>query len=541
MRSIDDKAYLRPGTSEGFCNTRNQKILTTTNIEKAGKLPKYDWPEKLLYQTPGAHRIFTKESCMSEEYNEEKLVTKDDSHFVFMRPKAIVESSGTTWASEKVRLRQRHPDLFEVQENCEAYSTEFRKACATIENACFLYDDMTETGDLSRAKAEQTCIYTEYECKRLQHLSMEINPYLSADEKMVEIEAENKILSGNVKRKLQDLSKMIDLCLGVANTKSKQQFQNRIKNVARCCRDTIAVVKNLKIPVFKARWCDLTDAGPRVGVSNFEVKFRDAELCRIFNSDHRIRFHKSRGDSGQGKAERANSAIGDAVVDGATIIWEVYKQFDGMNEEEITQTSVKDFEELEEQRMEKNAWHVAKTLVERIDGAPVLSERIKAYLTENKQKQFFHTTSTPVAKNGVPGAVYFEKIMKFFSDHYKVGELFTEFVRTGCEDEGCYFCHTWSGPPTTRVPQPVPDGQRPMHYMDVNVTPTHTESGEEREPDDWQPRANITKLFNEGSISLDQQESVTEFSEKFYVKREFVANYFQHLTDLRRTKDIRAR
>ena len=129
-------------------------------------------------------------------------------------------------------------------------------------------------------------------------------------------------------------------------------------------------------------------------------------------------------------------------MDGATINWEVYKQFDGMNEEEITQMSVKDFEELEEQRMEKNAWHVAKTLVERIDGAPVLSKRIKAYLTENKQKQFlfnrsyllqYHTASTPVAKNGVPGAVYFEKFMKFFSDHYKVGELFMEFVRTGAK------------------------------------------------------------------------------------------------------------
>ena len=115
MRSIDDKAYLRPGTSEGFCNTRSQKILTMTDIEKARKLPKYDWPEKLLYQTPGTHRTFTKESCMSEEKNEEKLVTKDDSHFLFMRPKAIIESSGTTWASETIRLRQRHPDLFDVK------------------------------------------------------------------------------------------------------------------------------------------------------------------------------------------------------------------------------------------------------------------------------------------------------------------------------------------------------------------------------------------------------------------------------------------
>ena len=98
-----------------------------------------------------------------------------------------------------------------------------------------------------------------------------------------------------------------------------------------------------------------------MGVSNFEVKFRDAELCRIFNSDHRMRLHRSRGDSGQGEAERTNSAIGDAVVDGATINWEVYKKFEEMNEEEINQLSVKEFEELEEQRMEKNAWYVAKT------------------------------------------------------------------------------------------------------------------------------------------------------------------------------------
>jgi hypothetical protein len=38
MRSIDDKAYLHPGTSEGFSNTRNQKLLTMTDVEKARKL-----------------------------------------------------------------------------------------------------------------------------------------------------------------------------------------------------------------------------------------------------------------------------------------------------------------------------------------------------------------------------------------------------------------------------------------------------------------------------------------------------------------------
>ena len=35
MRSIDDKAYLGPGTSEGFGNARSQRILTVTGAERA--------------------------------------------------------------------------------------------------------------------------------------------------------------------------------------------------------------------------------------------------------------------------------------------------------------------------------------------------------------------------------------------------------------------------------------------------------------------------------------------------------------------------
>ena len=34
----------------------------------------------------------------------------------------------------------------------------------------------------------------------------------------------------------------------------------------------------------KPRWCDLSDAGPGVTVSNFNVQFRDAELARMWGS-----------------------------------------------------------------------------------------------------------------------------------------------------------------------------------------------------------------------------------------------------------------
>ena len=46
---------------------------------------------------------------------------------------------------------------------------------------------------------------------------------------------------------------------------------------------------------------DFTDAGPGVSVTNTDVKFRDAEIAIIHNSDYRIRCHRSRGDSGQGR------------------------------------------------------------------------------------------------------------------------------------------------------------------------------------------------------------------------------------------------
>lgn len=133
---MTNKAYARPGTSEGFEKTRNIKFFTLSDIEKARKLPKYDWPEKLVYQTPASHRIFTKQSVPEED---EKLVTKDDNHYVFVRPKSVVGSSGSVWARETVKLlRQMEPDVFEIRTEVNNYSIDFRKACAILHDSTFM-------------------------------------------------------------------------------------------------------------------------------------------------------------------------------------------------------------------------------------------------------------------------------------------------------------------------------------------------------------------------------------------------------------------
>ena len=60
-----------------------------------------------------------------------------------------------------------------------------------------------------------------------------------------------------------------------------------------------------------------------------------------------------RGDSGQNVAERTNSAIGDALVDGGTLNWEYFPIFHGLTDDEMKNLSVEEHARNEEIRMEK--------------------------------------------------------------------------------------------------------------------------------------------------------------------------------------------
>ena len=133
--------------------------------------------------------------------------------------------------------------------------------------------------------------------------------------------------------------------------------------------------------------------------------------------------------------------------------------------------------------------------------------------------------------------------MKFINCHYKIGELFMEFLKFSCASTNaeCGFCRTWTGTPIKRIPQPYSDHERHSHYMTVSETPLENEDGTERQPDDWQPRANITRLFNNSELSLTDQDKISDFASRYYVKREYVVNYIQHLTNLQLGKEIRSR
>ena len=87
------------------------------------------------------------------------------------------------------------------------------------------------------------------------------------------------------------------------------------------------------------------------------------------------------------------------------------------------------------------------------------------------------------AKQSVPDSAYFEKIFNLIEKHFKIGELFMEFIKTGCSEYGnvCTYCdaHPFTGPAMQRIPQPIPDPERPCHFMDVFQMPTVDSEGKQ--------------------------------------------------------------
>ena len=88
----------------------------------------------------------------------------------------------------------------------------------------------------------------------------------------------------------------------------------------------------------------------------------------------------------------------------------------------------------------------------------------------------------------------------------------------------------------TSTPRPYPDYSKlpNLHYLPSTKTPT---SG--RKPDDYQLRAQIKQIFQEGKLKAGDKKAMKEFSEKYGFSEKLVADYFEYLTDIEMRKDKR--
>ena len=67
-----------------------------------------------------------------------------------------------------------------------------------------------------------------------------------------------------------------------------------------------------------------------------------------------------------------------------------------------------------------------------------------------------------------------------------------------------------------------------FHYLSWSATPTNG-----REPDDFQPRGQIKRLFEESELVSGDSEAIRKFSDKYIVPEKLVAEYVEHLAKIK--------
>ena len=121
-----------------------------------------------------------------------------------------------------------------------------------------------------------------------------------------------------------------------------------------------------------------------------------------------------------------------------------------------------------------------------------------------------------------------------------------EYLKFSCTDitnEACDFCkaHSWSGPELTWCPRPYPDSSK-LHsykYKSCQDTPFTTPDCHSRPLDDFQPRVNIRKAFNNGILTKDDADTLSAFSDKYVVETKHVLSYLDHLMYLQSNQEKR--
>ena len=203
----------------------------------------------------------------------------------------------------------------------------------------------------------------------------------------------------------EDISKGTQLTTQVKNIKEASEkisatsthpveFWSQVELLLELSNRTLQFINQLHLPPLYNYILEATDAGPGVGVSNVEVKYRDIEMAHINGWTHLNRVHRAPHDFGQNEAERSNAAIGEALVTGQTIRWNYFQATDGLDKEQIDLLSFEEIKKREEDAVERDEWRISHDIATRIDGEPGPAGdcMTMTLVTSNVANQFFFNT-----------------------------------------------------------------------------------------------------------------------------------------------------
>ena len=171
----------------------------------------------------------------------------------------------------------------------------------------------------------------------------------------------------------------------------------------------------------------------------------------------------------------------------------------------------------------KNTLHVLLSITQ---------DHLKCYTTTASNCQFFFNKSylmkyanakTDAAKHSVPGYHYFKKIYSFMDSHCIIGEMFLEYLKGACKENGelsgtalCDFCSSTREQcceEIEHVARPIPDNENDgHHYLPLSKNPANN-----RLVDDYMPRVQLKAEYTSGRCSIDDPTSISKFSREFVV------------------------
>ena len=135
-------------------------------------------------------------------------------------------------------------------------------------------------------------------------MKQRINSACNSDKVQCFSEGEKEIYASRLIPPIKDIISAIDKVLLQLCGGDRRQILNSYDELLLNCGKLIETMNEFQLPAVKPRRFDNSDAGPGVGVTNFEVRFRDAELTLLYRRGYGCRLHSARGCSGDNEAER---------------------------------------------------------------------------------------------------------------------------------------------------------------------------------------------------------------------------------------------
>ena len=270
--------------------------------DRAKKFLHYDFPKSMVNCTPGTFLYLDKVVTVVD--GKETVNSAKRNCLVWTKPKYFVGSSGSVWGSHLAANKHMFPTLHMMDDANLEYSVSEIAFVLRAQDHLTLFKQQTLKEDvLLVEKGDQ---FKTYELMKLDHLTTALNK-LAQD---INSYSQSQLLSnlGNmislILEQCGPVRKAIESCQGY-------EYFEQVNKIMDCIVDFQNFRKDLNFPRFKSRVVDLTDAGPGVGVSNYEVMYRSAQDFLINDYDYYIRCHLAPEDSSQNEVERYQSSIGE--------------------------------------------------------------------------------------------------------------------------------------------------------------------------------------------------------------------------------------